>query len=86
MCKSFLYANGRTFLSFRALSANVEHPVCQFPNLEMGLGDAGSLDSRSQDILICGDEVVAAYPADSIEVAGGGNAVSNYVPLSDRWP
>lgn len=44
-------------LTFRALTANVEHMIIQLSELKKGLGDAGRAKARTKDILIVGKVV-----------------------------
>ena len=57
-------------LSFRSLSTNIEHAVCQIANDKGRLGDTSGLDTRSQDILVIWHVVWSSDSIDRVEVAG----------------
>lgn len=56
-------------LSLRTLPTHVEHAVCKVANDEGCLSDTGSLDSRSENILIVGKVVMLGDAGNRIEVA-----------------
>ena len=56
-------------LSFRSLSTNIEHSVGQVLDDEGRLGDAGSLDTGAQDILIIRHVIVRGDAVDRVKVA-----------------
>lgn len=53
----------------RTLSADIEHSVCEVANDEGGLGDAGRLYTRAEDVLIVGDVVRLCNAVNGIKVA-----------------
>ena len=55
-------------LSFRSLPTNIKHSVGQVLDDEGGFGDASSLDTRAQDILVVGHVIVSSDPIDRIKV------------------
>ena len=56
-------------LTFRTLSSNIEHSVCELADDEGGLGDTSGLNTRSQDILIVWHVVVLCDSGNVVEVA-----------------
>ena len=44
-------------LALRALSSNVEHAVCQVPEIKDRLSDTRCAQARAQHILVCGHVV-----------------------------
>lgn len=57
------------FLSLRSLSSDVEHAVGEILNYEGGFGNASSLDTRPEHILVVGYVVMSCDPVDRIEIA-----------------
>lgn len=57
------------FLALGSLTTNVEHAVCEVTNDECGLGDTGSLDTGTEDILVGGEVVGLGNALNGIEVA-----------------
>ena len=62
-------------LPFRSLATNVEHAICEVTDDECGLGNTGSLDTGTKNVLVIGNVVWRGNPIDGIEVAV---VVSNY--------
>lgn len=57
------------FLPLRTLTTNVEHPVGQVANDEGSFRDTGSLDTRTEDILVSGEVVGLSNAFNGIKVA-----------------
>jgi hypothetical protein len=45
------------FLSFRTLTTDIEHPVCEVSDNESCLGDTSGFDTRPKNILVVGDVI-----------------------------
>jgi hypothetical protein len=58
-------------LSFGPLATDVEHTVSEVSNDEGCLSDAGSLDTRSEDVLVAWEVVGLSDARDGIKIAAG---------------
>jgi hypothetical protein len=61
-------------LSLGSLATNIKHTIRKVLNNESRFGDTGSLDSRSEHILIVGKVIVRSNAVDRVEIAGKGSA------------
>jgi hypothetical protein len=57
-------------LSLGSLASNIKHTIRKVLNNESRFGDTGSLDSRSEHILIIGKVIVRSNAVDRVEIAG----------------
>ena len=57
------------FLTFGALTTNVEHAICEVSDIERRLGYTGGLDTGAQDILIIGEVIRLSDAVNGVKVA-----------------
>lgn len=61
--------NVQPLLALRALSTNIEHSICEIAQIEDRFGDARSTESRTQNVLICGNVRFVEEPINVGEIA-----------------
>jgi len=67
--RSDIFKAVNPLLSLRSLSSDIKHTVCEISNDEGGFGDTGSLDTRSENILIVWHVVWLCDAVDIVKVA-----------------